>query len=160
MASENAGAQLLVERYIPGVDLTVSVMGDGDDDQSGLNALAVTGLLPNSGFFDYDSKYTAGMTKHVIPAEVPSSIYGQALDWAKLAHKTLGCRGVSRADFRFDSETFDTSDTSRESRALIMLEVNTQPGMTPMSLVPEQAAFCGISFTDLVTWLVERARCD
>lgn len=151
---------MLIERYIPGAELTVSVTGDANEDPRSLRALAVTELRPMDGFYDYESKYTAGKADHLLPAQIPDEITDLALKWAKLAHKDLGCRGISRADFRFDSEAFDQSGASIESSALVMLEVNTQPGMTPGSLVPEQAAFCGISFTELVTWLVERAKCD
>ncbi len=152
--------QVLVERYIPGAELTVAVTGDGEDDPQGLKALAVTELRPLDGFYNYDNKYTGGRTEHLLPAPIPEPITDLALKWAKLAHKELGCRGISRADFRFDSEAFSKSRAMNESSGLVMLEVNTQPGMTPGSLVPEQTAFFGISFPELVTWLVERAKCD
>ena len=139
------GEQVLVERYIPGRELTVAVMGD--------RPLAVTELSPKQGFYDYRAKYTENLTTHVIPAPLPQDDYQQALDHSLCAHRALGCRGVSRADFRYD-------DTGGGSATLYMLEVNTQPGMTPMSLVPEQARYAGISFEDLVTWMVENAACD
>lgn len=139
------GEMVLVEKYIPGRELTVGVMGD--------RALAVTELRPHQGFYDYAAKYTAGRTDHLIPAPLPEKVYAEALRVARLAHDTLGCRGVSRADFRYD-------DAKGESGGLYLLEVNTQPGMTKLSLVPEQAAHVGIEFPELVTWMVENARCD
>ncbi|MSP48899.1 MAG: D-alanine--D-alanine ligase [Alphaproteobacteria bacterium] len=138
------GDEVLVERYIAGRELTVAVMGD--------RPLTVTEIRPRTGFYDYTSKYTDGKADHLLPAPVPKTIFDQAMSVALLAHRTLGCRGVSRSDFRFD-------DTVAPGR-LVFLEINTQPGMTPLSLVPEQAAFLGISFTDLVAWMVEEARCD
>jgi len=141
---------LLVERYVPGRELTVAVMGaDGDD----LRALGVTELRIEGGFYDYNAKYVAGRTEHLVPAPVVDSISRDAMSHAITAHRVLGCRGVSRADFRYD-------DTAGEPGELVLLEVNTQPGMTPLSLVPEQARHCGIEFPELVTWMVEQARCD
>jgi D-alanine-D-alanine ligase len=139
------GEEVLVERYINGRELTVAVMGD--------RPLTVTEIRPRTGFYDYTNKYTDGKADHLLPAPVPQAIFDQAMQVALLAHQTLGCRGVSRSDFRYD-------DTKGEPGRLIFLEINTQPGMTPLSLVPEQAAFLGISFTDLVSWMVEEARCD
>lgn len=139
------GEEVLVERYVAGRELTVAVMGD--------RPLTVTEIRPRTGFYDYTNKYTDGKADHVLPAPVPQPIFDQAMAVALLAHRTLGCRGVSRSDFRFD-------DTAAAPGRLVFLEINTQPGMTPLSLVPEQAAFLGISFTDLVTWMVEEARCD
>src|SRR3546814_102532 len=112
--------------------------------------LAVTGLRASTAFYDYAAKYTDGVTEHLVQAPGDEETDARALDWAGQAHRSLGCRGVSRADFRYD-------DARSE---LVMLEVNTQPGMTRLSLVPEQATHCGIAFTDLVSWLVETARCD
>jgi D-alanine-D-alanine ligase len=134
------GGEVMVERFIAGRELTVAVMGD--------RALAVTEISTQRGFYDYDAKYREGGSRHVIPAEIESEVYDEAQRLSVLAHRTLGCRGVSRADFRYDGET------------LYMLEVNTQPGMTPTSLVPEQAAYAGISFQELVSWMVENAECD
>lgn len=139
------GEEVLVERYVAGRELTVAVMGD--------RPLTVTEIRPRTGFYDYTNKYTDGKADHLIPAPVPQVIFDQAMATALLAHQTLGCRGVSRSDFRYD-------DTKADPGRLVFLEINTQPGMTPLSLVPEQAAFLGISFTDLVTWMVEEARCD
>jgi D-alanine-D-alanine ligase len=139
------GETMLVEEFIAGRELTVGVMGD--------KALAVTEIKFASDIFDFTSKYTPGHAEHVIPADVPKPIYDEAMRMALLAHQTLGCRGISRSDFRYD-----------ESRAagdqLFFLEINNQPGFTPISLVPEQAQRAGVSFTDLVTWLVENATCE
>jgi D-alanine-D-alanine ligase len=137
------GTDVLVESYIPGRELTVAVLGD--------RALAVTEIHHEHGFFDYHAKYTEDEAEHVIPAAIPAATYARALEVAREAHRLLGCRGVSRADFRLDDDDPD---------GLYLLEVNTQPGMTPVSLVPEQAAHVGITFADLVVQLVEEARCD
>lgn len=134
------GREVMVERFIAGRELTVAVMGD--------RPLAVTEITTQRGFYDYDAKYADGGSIHVIPAKVDAAVSAAAMDFALRAHQTLGCRGVSRADFRYDGTS------------LYMLEVNTQPGMTPTSLVPEQAAHAGISFEDLVSWMVENAECD
>ncbi len=139
------GDSVLVETYIPGRELTVAVMDD--------RALAVTEIRAHNGFYDYTAKYTDGRATHLIPAPIAPEADADARRYAELAHGTLGCRGVSRADFRYD-------DTGGEPGHLYMLEINTQPGMTPISLVPEQAAHCGISFVELVSWLVEHAACD
>lgn len=139
------GDRVMVEKYVAGREITVAVMGD--------RALGVTELQPQNGFYDYAAKYTEGRTTHLVPAPLPPEIYQQALDHALAAHRTLGCRGVTRSDMRYD-------DTGGEPGELIMLEINTQPGMTPMSLVPEIAAYADIGFTELVTWMVENAACD
>jgi D-alanine-D-alanine ligase len=141
------GERLLIERYIAGRELTVTVMGD--------RPLAVTELRPTAGFYDYEAKYTGGRTHHLVPAPIPEPVAEEALRVALLAHRTLGCRGVSRADFRFDD-----SDGRQAPERLYLLELNTQPGMTTLSLVPEQAAHVGIAFPDFVAWMVEHARCD
>ena len=143
-----AGEELLVERFIAGRELTVSVMGE--------RALAVTEIRPREGFYDYAAKYTDGLADHVVPAQVPDSITAAALEGAEAVHRTLGCRGVTRSDFRYD----DTQVKNGEAGDLYFLEVNTQPGMTPLSLVPEQAAHLGMSFPELCTWMVENASCD
>ncbi|MDA1323364.1 MAG: D-alanine--D-alanine ligase [Proteobacteria bacterium] len=147
LRSENwpFGDLVMVEKYIPGRELTVAVMGD--------RALGVTELRTSGGFYDYEAKYTDGKTSHIVPAAVPPDIYQAALDYAVAAHEILGCRGVSRADLRYD-------DTKNDPGDLYMLEVNTQPGMTPLSLVPELAEYSGISFVELVSWMVENAACD
>ncbi len=139
------GPAALVEEYIPGRELTVAVMGE--------RALAVTEIIAEAGcFYDYDSKYAAGGSRHVLPAAVHPRTYAAALDCAVAAHRALGCRGASRADFRYD-------DTAGEPGRLVLLEVNTQPGLTPTSLLPEQAALHGLSFPDLCAWMVEQAAC-
>jgi D-alanine-D-alanine ligase len=139
------GDEVLVERFIAGRELTVGVMGD--------RALGVTEIRPRQGFYDYAAKYTEGKADHLIPAPVAPAAIEEAKAVAVAAHRALGCRGVSRADFRYD-------DTAGEPGSLYLLEVNTQPGMTPLSLVPEQAAAIGISYDELVGWLVENASCD
>ena len=139
------GQQALAEEFIPGRELTVSVMGD--------RALAVTEIIANAGaFYDYESKYADGGSSHVIPARVHPQTYAHALDVAVAAHNALGCTGATRADFRYD-------DTAGEPGRLVLLEVNTQPGLTPTSLLPEQAAHCGINFPALCAWMVEHAQC-
>jgi D-alanine-D-alanine ligase len=135
---------MMVEEYVPGRELTVAVMGG--------KALAVTEIVPKTAFYDYEAKYAAGGSDHVIPARIESAIAEKAMRLAEKAHEILGCRGVSRADFRYDD--------SGTNHRLILLEVNTQPGMTPTSLVPEQASFCGYGFGALVRWMVEDASCD
>jgi D-alanine-D-alanine ligase len=137
------GPEVLVERYVPGRELTVAVLGD--------RPLTVTEIRPCQGFYDYHAKYTAQAAEHLLPAPVREEFYERAMAEAQAAHRLLGCRGVSRADFRLDETDPD---------GLYLLEVNTQPGMTPLSLVPEQAAYVGIGFADLVVQLVEAARCD
>ena len=133
------GEEVMVEPYIRGKELAVAVM-DG-------KALTVTDILPVSGFYDYEAKYAEGGSKHVLPAEIPAHAYEKALEMAERAHAALGCRGVTRSDLRYD----DINDI------LVLLEVNTQPGMTPTSLVPEQAALKGVEFDRLVLWITEDA---
>lgn len=136
-------AQVLVEAYAPGRELTTTVMGD--------RALCVTDIV-TTGWYDYEAKYTTGGSSHVVPAQVPAEIAEACMDFALRAHRALGCRGVSRTDFRWDE--------GRGLAGLILLETNTQPGMTPTSLAPEQAAYCGIRFADLCKWMVEDASCN
>jgi len=133
--------ELLAEPYIRGRELTTAVLGG--------EALGVTELKPKSGFYDYDAKYTEGLTDHVFPADIPDEITQACMTIARDAHRLLGCRGTSRADFRWDDEL--------GLEGLFLLEVNTQPGMTSLSLVPEQARHRGISYTDLVQRIVEDA---
>lgn len=133
--------QAMVEPYIPGRELTVGVLED--------RALTVTEILSTEQFYDYHAKYAQGGSRHVLPAQIPDAVAQAAKTVAVAAHKALGCRGASRADFRYD----DATDR------LILLEVNTQPGMTATSLLPEQAALAGIDFPSLCSWLVERAAC-
>lgn len=141
--SDEMPARVMVEAFAPGRELTCAVLGD--------RALAVTDII-TEGWYDYTAKYSVGGSRHVIPAELPSEITAAIMDYALRAHQALGCRGLSRTDFRWDE--------SRGLEGLILLETNTQPGMTPTSLAPEQAAHCGISFPDLCKWLVEDASCD
>ncbi|HEX2552775.1 MAG TPA: D-alanine--D-alanine ligase [Microvirga sp.] len=137
------GEQVLVEKYIPGRELTCAVMGD--------KALGVIDIRPATGlFYDYDAKYAAGGSIHVLPAEIKPNIYQLVQELALTAHQALGCRGVSRSDLRYDDTEGGTGD-------LVVLEVNTQPGMTPTSLVPELAAHAGYPFGELVRWMVEDA---
>jgi D-alanine-D-alanine ligase len=138
------GDRVMVESYIPGRELTVGVMGD--------KALGVTEIVPKTDFFDYTAKYTAGQATHVLPAKVPKPVHDRALEIALLAHQTLGCRGISRTDLRWD-------DSKPGATGLCFLEINTQPGFTPLSLVPEQASAIGISYADLCAWLVDNATC-
>jgi D-alanine-D-alanine ligase len=136
--------RLLAEPFIRGRELTVAVLGD--------EALCVTELKPVQGFYDYDAKYTDGLTEHVCPAEVPANVAQEMMDMALAAHRLLGCRGASRSDFRWD-------DTQGEA-GVYLLEVNTQPGMTPLSLVPEQARQKGISYGELVERIIAEALTD
>jgi D-alanine-D-alanine ligase len=133
--------QLLAEPFIKGRELTVAVMGS--------EAMGVTELKPVAGFYDYDAKYTDGLTVHVCPAEVPDEIARSMMDMAANAHRLLGCKGASRSDFRWDDEQGEAG--------VYLLEVNTQPGMTPLSLVPEQAKLRGISYGELVERLIAEA---
>lgn len=134
--------ELLAEPFIAGRELTVAVLG-GD-------ALAVTELVPTRGFYDYDAKYTEGLTRHQVPAAIHPDIIAEAMATAEAAHRTLGCRGLTRSDFRYD-------DTKGEPGTLYLLEVNTQPGMTPLSLAPEQAAYRGMDFDALIARMLELA---
>lgn len=138
------GDEVMVEEFVPGRELTVAVMGG--------RALAVTEIIPRTAFYDYESKYAEGGSRHVVPARIPQAIADEAMRLAERAHAALGCRGVTRTDFRYD----DTEGANR----LIALEANTQPGMTPTSLVPEQAAHCGMDFRTLVRWILEDASCE
>jgi D-alanine-D-alanine ligase len=136
-------AQVMVEAYVPGRELTVSVLGD--------RALGVTDIITD-GWYDYDAKYKPGGSRHVIPADIPDAITDAARDYALRAHAALGCRGLSRTDFRWDE--------ARGLDGLILLETNTQPGMTPTSLSPEQAAHAGMDFVQLCDWITRDASCD
>ena len=139
------GEQVMVEPFIAGNELAVTVLGE----KSGPRALTVTDITPTKGFYDYEAKYTPGGSRHVLPADLPPHVFEAALRISERAHAALGCRGVTRSDFRYD----DLNDD------LVLLEVNTQPGMTPTSLAPEQAAFTGMAYADLVRWMVEDASC-
>jgi D-alanine-D-alanine ligase len=139
------GEQVMVEPFVAGKELAVTVLGE----KSGPRALTITDITPTKGFYDYEAKYAPGGSRHVLPAELPHAVFEKALRQAELAHAAMGCRGVSRSDFRYD----DVKDD------LVLLEVNTQPGMTPTSLVPEQAAYVGMDYPNLVRWMVEDASC-
>ena len=138
------GDQILVEPYIPGKELTCAVMGD--------RVLGVIEIVPAVKFYDYEAKYAPGGSKHLLPAPVAAEVYREVQRLSLAAHRALGCRGVTRSDFRFDD--------SLGAKGLFCLEVNTQPGMTETSLVPELAAHAGTSFADLVRWMVEDASLD
>jgi D-alanine-D-alanine ligase len=140
--------ELLAEPYVRGRELTTAVLGGAD----GPRALGVTELRPKSGWYDYDAKYTDGMTEHLFPAPIPDEIKQACMALAVDAHRLLGCRGASRSDFRWDDE--------RGVDGLFLLEVNTQPGMTPLSLVPEQARHTGMSYPELVQAIVDEALRD
>jgi len=140
----NLSSEMMVEEYVPGRELTVAVMGT--------KALGVTEITTNLEFYDYEAKYAAGGSVHVLPAKIPDAVTRDALRLAEHAHAALGCRGVSRTDLRYD-------DTKGRGR-LVLLETNTQPGMTPTSLVPEQAAYAGMTYQKLCRWIVEDASCD
>lgn len=133
---------VMVEAFAPGRELTTTVMHD--------RALTVTDII-TTGWYDYDAKYKEGGSTHVVPADIPQDIFDLCMDYALRAHIALGCRGVSRTDFRWDA--------ARGVAGLVLLETNTQPGMTPTSLSPEQAQACGMSFPDLCAWMVEDASC-
>ena len=132
----------MVEAYVKGRELTCAVMGDAVFD--------VMEIVPSNGWYDYRAKYEEGGSRHDVPADIPAALADEIKATSLAAHNLVGCRGVTRSDFRYDAE---------ESR-LVLLEINTQPGMTPVSLVPEMAAYRGISFTDLVQWIVEDASCQ
>lgn len=134
---------VMVEKYIPGRELTTAVMGD--------RALTVTDII-SEGWYDYHAKYSEGGSRHILPADIPQDVFAACLDYALRAHEALGCRGVSRTDFRWDEE--------KGCEGLVLLETNTQPGMTPTSLAPEQAAHVGVDFGQLVSWIVEDASCS
>jgi D-alanine-D-alanine ligase len=141
------GDHVMVERFIPGRELTCAVMGD--------TVLGVTEIVPAEAlrFYNYEAKYAQGGSRHILPAPLQSNIYELVQKLTLMAHRALGCRGVSRADFRYD-------DTPGGSGEIVCLEVNTQPGMTATSLVPELAAHAGMSFAELVSWMVEEASCN
>ena len=149
IARDAAGGEgvLMVERFVPGRELTVSVMGE--------RALGVTEIFAD-GWYDYHAKYAEGGSRHVVPAEIPPAVTEAALKIAIDAHKILGCRGVTRSDFRFDDTQAGENQPAGPEK-LTLIETNTQPGMTPTSLVPEQAIYCGLTFSQLVAWMVEDA---
>lgn len=135
------GDQIMIESFVHGREFTVAVLGD--------RALAVTEIVTLREFYDYDAKYAQGGSRHILPADIPDELAQRVMRDALIAHQALGCRGVSRSDFRFDPD----------KNMLVILETNTQPGMTPTSLVPEQAAFCGMRFEALIAWMIGDASC-
>jgi D-alanine-D-alanine ligase len=141
--ADDMPAQVMIEAFAPGRELTTTVMGD--------RALTVTDIITD-GWYDYHAKYAPGGSRHELPANIPQDIFDACMDYAVRAHDALGCRGISRTDFRWDE--------TRGLDGLILLETNTQPGMTPTSLTPEQAAHVGITFPQLCRWIVEDASCD
>ena len=143
LLAEDAPEVMMVEAYVPGRELTTTVIGD--------KALGVTEIVTD-GWYDYHAKYAAGGSRHIVPAQVPAEIELFCLDYALRAHEVLGCKGVSRTDFRWDE--------GRGLDGLILLETNTQPGMTPTSLAPEQAMVQGMTFGQLCAWMVEDASCN
>lgn len=141
----NCGEEIMVERFIPGRELTCAVMGDV--------ALGVTEIVTDLSFYNYEAKYAANGSRHIIPADLKPKIYDKVQKLSLAAHAALGCRGVTRCDFRYN-------DAAGEDGELVCLEINTQPGMTPTSLAPEQAAHAGHSYEELVAWMVEDASCN
>lgn len=133
--------KIIVEEYIPGQEISVAVMNN--------KAIGILELRPKQGFYDYKAKYTDGMTEHIMPADIPESAYRQALTYAEQAHRFIGCEGITRSDFRYDTER----DT------LYLMEVNTQPGFTKFSIFPEICAYYGISFNEIVRWLIQDGLC-
>ena len=146
----NLSNEMMVEEFVPGRELTVAVMGANIFGKE--RALGVTEITTDLEFYDYEAKYAPGGSRHILPAQIPPKAAEEAMELAVAAHKVLGCRGVTRTDFRYD-------DTGARPR-MILLETNTQPGMTPTSLVPEQAALVGMSYAKLCRWIVEDASCD
>jgi D-alanine-D-alanine ligase len=139
------GDDIMAERFVPGKELTCAVMGDV--------ALGVIDIVPAVGFYDYRAKYAPGGSAHILPAEIPQEVYRKVQHYSLTAHQAIGCRGISRADFRYNN-------TPGGEGEIVLLEINTQPGMTPTSLVPELAAHAGHSFEELVTWMVNDASVD
>jgi len=139
------GEEIMVERYIPGRELTCAVMGDV--------ALGVTEIVTDLSFYNFEAKYSEGGSRHIIPAQISPNIYEKVQKMSLKAHEVLGCRGVTRTDFRWN-------DSAGPDGELVCLEINTQPGMTPTSLVPEQARYAGHSFEELVSWMVEDTSCN
>lgn len=137
------GEDVLVEEFVGGREFTVAVLGE----KTGPRALAVTEIIPAGEWYDYNAKYADGGSRHVLPANIPQEMTRQMMRWAEIAHQALGCRGLTRSDFKWDEAT----------GKVCLIEVNTQPGMTPTSLAPEQAAYCGMDYDALVQWILEDA---
>lgn len=143
------GDLVLAEAFAPGRELTVTVLGD--------KALGVTEIIPRTEWYDYEAKYADGGSRHEVPANIPAKVAEICMDWALLAHQALGCRGLTRSDFRFDDNNDINEAKTNIVNKIVMLELNTQPGMTPTSLAPEQAANLGMNFGQLCRWIVEDA---
>ena len=139
------GAKVMIEAYIAGREMTVSVING--------KAVGITEIAPKVGFYNYDNKYLDGKTDHILPAPIPKEDEIKMMHYAEIAHKALGCKGASRTDFRYN-------DTNPQQKHIVALEINTQPGMTPLSLLPEAAKYAGISYEDLVSLLIEDAVCE
>lgn len=135
------GSRILVEQYIPGKEISVAVVNH--------KAMGILELRPKEGFYDYKAKYTDGVTEHIMPADLPEDIEKKALQYSEKNHKLLGCAGITRSDFRYDPETGE----------LCFMEINTQPGCTPLSILPEICAYYGMSFDEIVSWLIEDGLC-
>lgn len=142
------GESALIEKYVPGHELTVALLGG----KGKVRALAVTELRPKQNFYDYTAKYTGGVTEHLLPAPIPAEVYDACLRMSEAAYTAIGCQGAARVDLRWD-------DTMPGTTGLYFLELNTQPGFTPLSLVPEQAAYIDMSFNELVAWILEHPTC-
>ena len=148
--NKKMGDEVLVEEFAPGRELTVAVLNG--------KALCVTEIVPQTSFYDYEAKYADGGSVHIVPAKIPDEIADICKDWAEKAHDALGCRGLTRSDFRFDDEKYEKNSLKADVvNKIVMLELNTQPGMTPTSLAPEQAQHLGMSFGQLCRWIVEDA---
>lgn len=155
--NEKMGDMVLAERYAPGRELTVAVMNG--------KALCVTEIIAHTAFYDYEAKYAEGGSSHVVPAKIPKQATDICMDWAEKAHMALGCRGLTRSDFRYDDEKISAKPAFGAKKStkkhivnkIVMLELNTQPGMTPKSLAPEQAEATGMNFRQLCRWIVEDA---
>ncbi len=148
--NEKMGDMVLAERFAPGRELTVSVMNG--------KALCVTEIVAHTEFYDYEAKYADGGSSHIVPAPIPVEVAEICMDWAQIAHRALGCRGLTRSDFRYDDEKVKKKPEKKHIvNKIVMLELNTQPGMTPNSLAPEQADVMGMDFRQLCRWIVEDA---
>ncbi len=149
-SNDKMGEHVLAEEFAPGRELTVTVLGD--------KALCVTEIIAHTAFYDYEAKYTDGGSSHIVPADIPNAVTDICMEWAEIAHKALGCRGLTRSDFRYnDAQIGKNAEKADIVNKIVMLELNTQPGMTPTSLSPEQALHVGMSFRQLCRWIVEDA---
>ena len=148
--NDKMGEHVLAEVFAPGRELTVTVLGD--------KALCVTEIIAHTAFYDYEAKYVDGGSSHIVPAEIPQKVAKICMEWAEIAHKALGCKGLTRSDFRYDDGNITKNPKKTDIvNKIVMLELNTQPGMTPTSLSPEQAQYMGMSFRQLCRWIVEDA---